>query len=92
MSITGTFGELFTQSTDPITPRRLISRFESGKIRSVRRVWSMSMHGVKVKPAKCADAAVTGFNSPAFAHAPASVVTFRVGHDGVSEVPIRPGR
>jgi hypothetical protein len=45
-----------------------------------------TMHGVKVKPAKCADAAVTGFNSTAFAHAPASVVTFRVGHDGVSEV------
>jgi hypothetical protein len=45
-----------------------------------------TMHGVKVKPAKCAGAAVTGFNSTAFAHAPASVVTFRVGHDGVSEV------
>jgi hypothetical protein len=45
-----------------------------------------TMHGVRVKPANYADAAVTGFNSPAFAHAPASVVTFRVGHDGVSEV------
>jgi hypothetical protein len=45
-----------------------------------------TMHAVKVKPAKCADAAVTGFNSTAFAHAPASVVTFRVGHDGISEV------
>jgi hypothetical protein len=45
-----------------------------------------TMHAVKVKPAKCANAAVTGFNSAAFAHAPASVVTFRVGHDGVSEV------
>ena len=45
-----------------------------------------TMHGVRVKPAKCSSAAVTGFNSPAFAHAPASVVTFRVGHDGVSEV------
>jgi hypothetical protein len=44
------------------------------------------MHAVKVKPAKSANAAVTGFNSAAFAHAPASVVTFRVGHDGVSEV------
>jgi hypothetical protein len=40
------FGELFTQSTVPITHRRLISRFESA----------------------------------------ASVVTFRVGRDGVSEV------
>jgi hypothetical protein len=45
-----------------------------------------TMHAVKVKPAKCADATVTGFNSAAFAHAPASVVTFRVGHDGISEV------
>lgn len=45
-----------------------------------------TMHGVKVKPAKCSNAAATGFNSAAFAHAPASVVTFRVGHDGVSEV------
>lgn len=45
-----------------------------------------TMHAVKVKPAKCANAAVTGFNSAAFAHAPASVVTFRVGHDGISEV------
>src|SRR5580704_5494949 len=45
-----------------------------------------TMHGVKVTPAKCAQATVTGFNSAAFTHAPASVVTFRVGRDGVSEV------
>jgi hypothetical protein len=45
-----------------------------------------TMHGVKVMPAKCAQATVTGFNSASFAHAPASVVTFRVGRDGVSEV------
>jgi len=45
-----------------------------------------TMHGVKVTPAKCAQATVTGFNSASFAHAPASVVTFRVGRDGVSEV------
>ena len=44
------------------------------------------MHGVKVTPARCAQATVTGFNSAAFTHAPASVVTFRVGRDGVSEV------
>ena len=35
---------------------------------------------------KGAQATVTGFNSAAFTHAPASVVTFRVGRDGVSEV------
>jgi hypothetical protein len=45
-----------------------------------------TMNGVKVTPAKCANATVTGFNSTAFAQAPASVVTFRVGRDGVSEV------
>jgi hypothetical protein len=45
-----------------------------------------TMNGVKVTPAKCAQATETGFNSAAFAHAPASVVTFRVGRDGVSEV------
>ena len=45
-----------------------------------------TMNGVKVTPAKCAQATETGFNSAAFAHAPASAVTFRVGRDGVSEV------
>ena len=45
-----------------------------------------TVHGVTVKPARCADVAVTGFNSAAFTHAPASVATFRVGHDGLSEV------
>jgi hypothetical protein len=45
-----------------------------------------TMDGVKVTPAQCAAATQTGFNSAAFAHAPASVVTFRVGRDGVSEV------
>ncbi len=50
------------------------------------RTSKQTMHGVKVTPARCAQATVTGFNSAAFAHAPASVVTFRVGRDGVSEV------
>jgi len=45
-----------------------------------------SMKGVKVVPAKCAEATVAGFNSAAFSRAPAAVVTFRVGRDGVSEV------
>ena len=45
-----------------------------------------TMHGVKVTPARCSQATVTGFNSAAFTKAPASVVTFRVGRDGVSEV------
>jgi len=45
-----------------------------------------SLQGVTVTPAKCAQATVTGFNSGTFAQAPASVETFRVGRDGVSEV------
>ena len=45
-----------------------------------------TMNGVKVTPAKCAAASQTGFNSAAFTNAPASVVTFKLGHDGVSEV------
>jgi hypothetical protein len=45
-----------------------------------------TMKGVKVTPAKCSEATVAGFNSAAFSHAPAALVTFRVGRDGVSEV------
>lgn len=45
-----------------------------------------SLRGVTVTPAKCAQATLTGFNSAEFANVPASVVTFRVGQDGVSEV------
>src|ERR1039458_8821324 len=45
-----------------------------------------TMKGVKVRPAKCAEATAAGFNSVSFSHAPAAVVTFRVGRDGVSEV------
>ena len=50
-----------------------------------------TMNGVKVSPSKCATASSTGFNSASFTHAPASVVTFRVGQDGVSEVLVSAG-
>jgi hypothetical protein len=61
---------------------------ESGDYGALPDVQSskQTMNGVKVTPAKCAEAAQTGFNSASFANAPASVVTFRVGRDGVSEV------
>jgi hypothetical protein len=64
------------------------SAAESGDYGTLPDVQSskQTMNGVKVKPAKCAQATQTGFNSAAFRHAPASVVTFRVGQDGVSEV------
>jgi hypothetical protein len=45
-----------------------------------------TMKDVKVTPANCAEATVAGFNSAAFSRAPAALVTFRVGRDGVSEV------
>ncbi len=50
------------------------------------RTSKQTMHGVKVTPARCAQATETGFNSASFAHAPAAVGTFRIGRDGVSEV------
>jgi hypothetical protein len=61
---------------------------ESGDYGSLPDVQSskQTMNGVKVTPPKCASAAQTGFSSAVFTHAPASVVTFRVGRDGVSEV------
>jgi hypothetical protein len=61
---------------------------ESGDYGSLPDVQTskQTMNGVKVDPAKCATASQTGFNSSAFTNAPASVVTFRVGNDGVSEV------
>src|SRR5579859_4589653 len=61
---------------------------ESGNYGSLPDVQSskQTMNGVKVNPAKCAAASQTGFNSAAFTNAPASVVTFKVGNDGVSEV------
>jgi hypothetical protein len=49
-----------------------------------------SMKGVSISPAKCAQATVAGFNSADFAHAPASMATFRIGNNGVSEVLIAP--
>jgi len=50
------------------------------------RTSRQTMAGVTVTPARCAQATMTAFRSPAFAAAPAAVVTFRVGRDGVSEV------
>jgi hypothetical protein len=65
---------------------------ESGAYGSLAEVKATkdSMKGVKVTPSKCAQSAVTGFNSPAFAGVPASVSTFRVGNNGISEVLLSP--
>ena len=50
------------------------------------RTSRQTMAGVTVTPAKCAQATMTAFHAPAFSAAPAAVVTFRAGRDGVSEV------
>lgn len=65
---------------------------ESGAYGSLAEVKATksSMKGVKVSPAKCAQTTMTGFNSPAFASVPATVSTFRVGGNGISEVLLSP--
>jgi hypothetical protein len=45
-----------------------------------------TMKGVRIIPARCAAATAEGFGSASFSQAPAALVTFRVGRDGVSEV------
>lgn len=50
------------------------------------RASKQSLNAVTVTPATCAQATETGLDSGLFAQAPASVVTFRVGRDGISEV------
>jgi hypothetical protein len=65
---------------------------ESGAYGSLAEVKATrnSLAGVTVKPAACAQTTVTGFNSPSFAKVPATVSTFKVGDNGVSEVLLAP--
>ena len=65
---------------------------ESGAYGSLAEVKATrnSLTGVTVKPAECAQTTVTGFNSPPFAKVPATVSTFKVGGNGVSEVLLAP--
>ena len=65
---------------------------ESGAYGSLAQVKATrtSMNGVTVRPAECAQTTVTGFSSPSFASVPATVSTFRVGSNGVSEVLLAP--
>ena len=68
-----------------VRPAAAAEAGDYGKLPDVQTS-KQTMKGVKVTPAKCAEATVAGFNSAAFSHAPAAVATFRVGRDGVSEV------
>ncbi|HEY2278982.1 MAG TPA: hypothetical protein VGI00_11545 [Streptosporangiaceae bacterium] len=65
---------------------------EAGQYGSLTEVKATknSMAGVTVKPAACAQTTVTGFNSPSFTNVPATVSTFKVGSNGVSEVLMSP--
>jgi hypothetical protein len=65
---------------------------ESGAYGSLAQVRATrnAMSGVTVNPAECAQTTVTGFSSPSFAGVPATVSTFRVGSNGVSEVLLAP--
>jgi hypothetical protein len=65
---------------------------ESGAYGSLAEVKATknSLNGVTVKPSECAQTTVTGFNSPSFAKVPATVSTFKVGDNGVSEVLLSP--
>jgi hypothetical protein len=87
-SIAFTSAQLQAALLNKINGEKPAAPAESGNYGTLPDVQSskQTMNGVKVTPAKCAAAAQTGFNSPTFATAPASVVTFRVGRDGVSEV------
>lgn len=65
---------------------------ESGAYGSLAQVKAArnAMNGVTVNPAQCAQTTVTGFSSPSFTSVPATVSTFRVGSNGISEVLLAP--
>ncbi len=71
------------------SPAAPVEAGEYGSLAEVKATKN-SMTGVTVKPAACAQTTVTGFNSPSFASVPATVSTFRVGSNGVSEVLLSP--
>jgi hypothetical protein len=60
-----------------------------GSLRGVQ-VTRATIRGVRIIPARCARATRTGLDSAALARVPASVVSFRDGSGGVSEVLLAP--
>ena len=91
-AVTGSKAYTATQLKDALLPKlsgaRPAAAAEAGDYGKLPDVQTskQSMKDVKVVPARCAEATVAGFNSAAFSRAPAAVVTFRAGRDGVSEV------
>ncbi len=60
-----------------------------GSLQGVRNI-KAGTRGVRIIPARCARAARTGLDTAALADAPATVVSFRHGSAGVSEVLLAP--
>ena len=60
-----------------------------GSLAQVRAA-ETAMNGVTVRPPACARATVTGFGLRSFAAVPATISTFRVGGNGISEMLLAP--
>ena len=71
------------------TPAAPVEAGQYGSLTEVKATKN-SMTGVTVKPAACARTTTAGFNSPSYANVPATVSTFKVGSNGVSEVLLAP--
>jgi len=81
-------GALLT-SVDGARPAAAVQVGRYGSLRGVKDTQD-SMRGLRIIPARCARAARTGLDSAALSAAPATVVSFRHGSGGVSEVLIAP--
>jgi hypothetical protein len=83
-----TAGQLRAALLPAVDRARPAAPAEAGRYATLPDVQTsrQTMTGVTVTPARCAQATMTAFHAPAFAAAPAAVVTFLVGRDGVSEV------
>ena len=74
---------------DGVRPAAPVEAGQYGSLRGVRD-GTASTRGVRIVPARCARAAKTGLDSSSLADAPATVVSFRHGSGGVSEVLLAP--
>ncbi len=81
-------GALLT-SVDGAKPAAPVDSGRYGSLRGVKDTQD-SMRGLRIIPARCARAAKTGLDSGALSAAPATVVSFRHGGGGVSEVLVAP--
>ncbi|HLI36472.1 MAG TPA: hypothetical protein VKV80_03930 [Streptosporangiaceae bacterium] len=75
-----------------VSGQKAAAPVESGAYGSLAQVKAVKrpLKGLKISPATCARATLTGFNSPSFAGVPAAVVTFMVGRNGITDVLLAP--